>query len=436
MSPARALALTALVIVLGPVSAVAEAPDADAGAATRGSAGTQPGAPPADDWMAGLLAGLRYRSPGGDVHLRLGGRLLYDFAAFHYGKGLTRAPESGWVRDDIVRQARIVVRGLFLDRFELKGEVDFATDDFDSDDITLTDAYLGVRDVPWLGTVRFGHQKNPFSFENAMSRKFMVFMERSLIERLAPSGRDIGLLASNHAFDQRLRWSLGVFRSTARTGREWNEPASYLVDGRLTGLLFWQDDGRSLLHLGASYSHEFAPSGTFTFSLSQRPESFLPASLVATGKVPGIQTVDRLGGELVWVHGPFSLQTEAIGDFVSPEDAPSLQFWGASVMASWFATGEHRVYRRSAGLFGAVHPRRAFAPWRSWKSWGALQLGARFSHIDLNDRDVRGGVQSDVALAANWFLTSWLRVSGNYVFGHVRSEGDVHLLQGRLQFHF
>ena len=102
MTGVRALALSALVIVLGPVSAVADLPEADAGAATRDGAGTQPAAPQEDDWMAGQLARLRYRSPGGKVRLRLGGRLLYDFAAFHYGEGLTRAPESGWARDDIV----------------------------------------------------------------------------------------------------------------------------------------------------------------------------------------------------------------------------------------------------------------------------------------------------------------------------------------------
>jgi phosphate-selective porin OprO/OprP len=283
-----------------------------------------------------------------------------------------------------------------------------------------------------LGTLRFGHQKEPFSLENAASHKYLVFMERSLIEKLAPSERDIGLLAFDTAFDERMRWSVGGFRSTESTGRAWTEPASYLITGRLTGLPCWQDEGRSLLHLGLSYSHQFSPE---TFGVSPTPESFLAQALVDSGSITSVEDVDRIGAELAWVRGPFSVQAEAIGNFVD-RDGPTLRFWGAYVMVSWFVTGEHRGYERSDAAFGVVRPKRDFAPWRSLRDWGAVQLGARYSHVDLDDREVDGGVENDVALAASWFLRAWLRISGNYVFGHVRSQGDVHILQTRFQIEY
>jgi hypothetical protein len=33
-----------------------------------------------------------------------------------------------------------------------------------------------------------------------------------------------------------------------------------------------------------------------------------------------------------------------------------------------------------------------------------VQVAARYSHVDLDDREVHGGIENDVALAANWFL--------------------------------
>lgn len=312
---------------------------------------------------------------------------------------------------------------------ELKTEVDFSPEEGNA----LTDAYLGLRELPWIGTLRFGHQKNPFSLENAMSRKYMVFMERSLIEFLAPSLRDVGLLAFDTALEERLRWSLAGFRSTAPNGRAWEEPDSYLLTGRLTGLPWWRDEGRSLLHVGLSYSHEFSPDTT---RVIQPPESFLAAALVDTGTITSVDGVDRIGGELAWVRGPFSIQAESIGALVHRDVGSTLHFWGAYVMVSWFVTGEHRDYDRSGAVFDVVRPKRDFAPWRSRRDWGAVQLAARYSHVDLDDGEVRGGIEDDVALAANWFLRAWLRISANYVYGHVRSQGDVHILQMRFQIEY
>jgi phosphate-selective porin OprO/OprP len=387
-------------------------------------------APSADPhaWSAGWWPQLRIERQDGEHRLRFGGRLLLDGALIHYGEGLQLAPEVGWTDRGEMRQGRIFFEGLFFRRVELKTEVDFALED-----PTLTDAYLGLRGLGPLGTARFGHHKQPFSFEKQMSRKYLLFMERSLCESIQPELRDIGLSLRSSALGERLRWVLGGYRDTAPTGRDFAQPPNWSLAARLTGLLLWEDEGRRFVHLGASYNHQFRDDPEFR--IQWRPESFVAEPLVDTGTIEGVENIDRVNLDVVWVHGPVSLQAEWNHAFLDRRTGRGdLDFWGVYVQASWFPTGEHRRYNRESGRFGPVVPRENFAPWKG--RWGALQLGARFSHLDLDDKEIHGGIESNVGLAVNWFLFEQLRLSANYIFGHVDGQGEVHILQGRFQIEY
>jgi phosphate-selective porin OprO/OprP len=381
-----------------------------------------------DGWSAEWWPQLRVERQDGEHWLRLGGRLLLDGALIHYGEGLRLAPEFGWTDTGEIRQGRIFVEGLFFRRVELKTEVDFAPKE-----IVLTDAYLGLRGLGPLGTARFGNHKQPFSFEKQMSRKYLVFMERSLSEVLQPSLRDIGFSLRSTALGERLRWLIGGFRDTEATSRAFVQPPNWSLAARATGLPLWEDEGRRLVHLGASYNHQFRDDPTVR--VAWRPESFLAAALVDTGTIDGVEDIDRVGLDAVWVHGPVSLQAEWNHAFLDRKAGRGdLDFWGAYVQASWFPTGEHRRYQRGSGTFGPVIPLEDFAPWKG--QWGAVQLGARFSHLDLDDKDIRGGTESNVGLALNWFLIAQLRLSVNWIYGHLKGEDDVHVLQGRFQIEY
>ena len=57
----------------------------------------------------------------------------------------------------------------------------------------------------------------------------------------------------------------------------------------------------------------------------------------------------------------------------------------------------------------------------------------RYSRLDLDSRDVTGGVLNDFTLGINWFLTRNIRITGNVVFARVRSVGRMVIGQARLQ---
>ena len=79
-------------------------------------------------------------------------------------------------------------------------------------------------------------------------------------------------------------------------------------------------------------------------------------------------------------------------------------------------------------------PQSPFRP--SKRQWGAFQIAARVSTLDLNDSDIRGGQELNFTLGLNWFLLANLRLSANYVHGRVFGQGDVDILQARFQVDF
>jgi phosphate-selective porin OprO/OprP len=114
-----------------------------------------------------------------------------------------------------------------------------------------------------------------------------------------------------------------------------------------------------------------------------------------------------------------------------------MQFGGGYVSASWMLSGESRPYDRTSGTFGRVIPRRAFNPGQG--SWGAWEIAARYSHLDLNSEEVSGGRINMLMLGLNWYLHSHVKCRFNYGFGNVGGrtpEGDLNIFQTRVEVDF
>ena len=99
---------------------------------------------------------------------------------------------------------------------------------------------------------------------------------------------------------------------------------------------------------------------------------------------------------------------------------PDPGFQGWYVQGSWILTGEGRSYNAETANFRPPVPSSPLTA----GGWGAFELTARFSGVDLNFNEmagpgaVRGGRQEVFAAGLNWYQTSRVRFS--LVYDHYR----------------
>ena len=367
-----------------------------------------------NDFRVYWKEGLNFDSINKNFKLKIGGRIQQDWGWFTEDKEI-RDTIGDQVDGAEFRRARISLSGTIYNNIDFKMEYDFAGGGRPS----FTDVFVELKEIPVAGNFRAGHFKEPFSLEELTSSNYITFMERSLPNVFAPA-RNTGMMLHNTLADKRMTWAAGVFRNANDFGdSEGNETTEggYSFSGRLTGLPWYEEEGRKLLHTGIGYSYQNAFENKIQYR--QRPEMGMADRFVDTGAIKA-EAAHLFGPELALVYGPFSLQTEYIFTNVDLEDGGGSdpEFSGFYVYGSYFLTGENRRYSTKSGSFDMVKPKKNF----KWgESLGAIELAARYSELDLADEDISGGRLQDTTVGVNWYLNPNMRIMLNYV----HSEADV-----------
>ncbi|MCP4452568.1 MAG: hypothetical protein GY809_13995, partial [Planctomycetes bacterium] len=333
--------------------------------------------------------GLRFETPDKDFTLKLGGRVMADWTWVSEDAGIKA--DVGEQEDGVeFRRARMYLAGLMYGNVKYKLQVDFAGGDAD-----LKDAYIVLTDLP-LGRLKMGHFKEPFGLEKLTSSKYITFLERVLSS--AGPARNTGFMLYDSVYDERMTWAAGVFKTTDDFGAV-QDDGGYSATGRVTGLPLYRNDGASLIHIGAAFSHR-GPADDST-RLRSSPEAHQLDYFIDTGDLPS-DKVNIMGLESAWVHGPLSLQGEYFHlDLNRTGGTSNAQFSGYYGQVSYFLTGEHRRYKKSAGAFDRVRPNENYG-YRG--GVGAWEVAARYSEIDLNHADVAGGQMNNTTAGLNWYL--------------------------------
>lgn len=323
-----------------------------------------------------------------------------------------------------------------------------------------------MRRFAWLGNVRVGQWKQPFSLEVVSSFRYTTFMERSVLFQAFTPFRHIGIGFYDHADDLEHTWATSFFR----TGQD-QYGGSISTDGgwgtaeRLTWLPFWDEasNGRNYLHLGAGHFFNSPPHDLVNFR--SIPEIYIgengPGAVGTSGQLaPGgfdgtpffVRTGPRLvsqynvfGSELLWVQGPLSVQSEAMLNYVQQSNGTEALLMGAYAQVGYFLTGEHRPYDRKAGAIDRVIPFENFFRVRTEggsnaTGTGAWEVALRWSRIDLDDKDIHGGTMTDWTGALNWYLNAYAKVSFNYIHSgpdfptHGRSDMNAFAFRAQIDF--
>jgi phosphate-selective porin OprO/OprP len=106
--------------------------------------------------------------------------------------------------------------------------------------------------------------------------------------------------------------------------------------------------------------------------------------------------------------------------WVNQIGGPPLFFQGAYGFVSYFLTGENRTYNRRSATIDRVYPFENFFRVRTndgtATGWGAWEVAARWSYIDLTSQNIQGGRLNDATLTLNWHLNPYTRVKWEYIY--------------------
>ncbi len=327
--------------------------------------------------------------------LKFGGRIQADAAFYKDDPGLDMGDGAEF------RRARLFAKGKIGD-FHYKAQYDFA-----GNKTTIKDLYIQYTGLPVH--IKVGNFKEPFSLEELTSSKYITFMERALPNAFAPS-RNIGAAFSGHGDS----WSAaaGVFTNGA-SGTTEGVDSKFDATGRLT-FAPMHESGR-VIHLGAGINYNL-PDSTRTLRFRARPESHITHKrLVDTGSIANVDSILKYGLEAAAVFGPASIQGEYVRTDVSFQNGVTNEpsFSGYYIFGSWFLTGESRPYSVKKGSFGRVHPNHNFQ--LGADGWGAWEVAARFSQMDLEDTGFAGGKEQNITVGLNWYPHPHLRWMLNWV---------------------
>jgi phosphate-selective porin OprO/OprP len=365
--------------------------------------------------------GLRFETPDKDFTLKLGGRIMTDWTWISEDDGIKA--DVGEQEDGVeIRRARIYLEGLIYGNVQYKLQFDFSNADAD-----IKDAYIALPDFP-IAHLKMGHFKEPFGLEELTSSKYITFLERAFSS--VDPARNAGFMLYDSIYDERMTWAAGIFKSTNDYGII-KDDGGYAGTGRVTGLPVYEDNGASLLHLGAAYSHRDPDNNLVR--LRSKPEAHLPDYFLNTGFIPSDE-VDIVGLESAWVSGPLSLQGEyAHMDLDRTDGGSSVEFDLYYGQVSYFLTGEHRRYKKSAGAFTRIKPHKNYG---DEGGIGAWEVAARYSETDLSDGNVTGGEMENITAGLNWYLNPNTRIMWNYIHSDKDNVGEADILMMRLQIDF
>jgi phosphate-selective porin OprO/OprP len=269
-----------------------------------------------------------------------------------------------------------------------------------------------------------GKQKQPFALEMQGLSLLNSQQERILSPFFVT--RSIGMQLSGPLAGDRMTWAVGWFNDWMETGASFSDNANDYV-GRITGLLRESPDNTDYLHLGLGVRRVGPDAGIIR--MSGRPESKVTEKYVDTGEFTADFT-GELSLEAIWNRGPFGISAEHIESRAEAPDSGNPRFSGSYVMLSWTVTGESRRYNRAAGMATGITPTHPY---------GAIELVARYSRVDLKDAAIDGGVLDKMHFGVNWWTSRQWKVGisyGDADLGRAGIYGNTRMLLCRLQWFY
>lgn len=380
--------------------------------------------------------GFAFMSANGNFGVQLKGVLQVDSRTFF--------DDSGIVGNDglLLRRVRPIWQGTVFRDFDFVLMPDFA-----GSTPQLQDAYLNYKFKPEL-QLRAGKLKVPVGLEWLQADQYALLNERALVSDLVPY-RDIGVQLSGDVAGGVFSYAAGVFNGVgdARNSNNSDSEDDKALAGRIFVQPFRNASALSLQGLGFGLGGSYEGiQGTNTSALPATTGGTLPGyatvgqqqffaynpTFVTSGTTRALVAASgdhwRLSPQAYYFYGPFSLLGEyALSDqkvtrtVAPPLVSKHLDHTAWQITGAWVMTGEDAAYAN------VVVPRKAFNPLQG--GWGALQLVARYSELEIDraafplfsDPKTSASGAQEWSVGLNWYLNRNVRVGSS--FSHTTFDG-------------
>ncbi|MBU0719753.1 hypothetical protein KJ877_00265 [bacterium] len=351
-----------------------------------------------------------------DYKYKFGAQFSYD-AAYIY-----EADHSYWDRD--WRRIRVYHKGSFFDE-DLFYEAEYSF----TGDNKYKDIFIGYKDLieplDLSYRIKYGNIKIPFSLESYSSSKYITFMERALTDSFA-TGRKMGgeIVFSKEFEESRLNIFASAFSNSIdeQMNEEANRPGYSM---RWT--YAYKFAKNHLFSVGSALMYQDMKNTEIKFNQASESE-FIREKYVSV-KIQDVDIVRKKNIEVLYINNKYSLQSEYVKTYVDALK-DSYAFQAYYLQGSYFIIGSSRKYKLSSSTLAQIKPNKD----------GALELALRYSHIDLNDKDERGGAQTDYNYGINWYINDELKLMFNYVVAEPKGtdeyDGRLQIVEARALFAF
>ncbi len=362
----------------------------------------------------------------------------------------------------VFRRIRLEMKGDILETMLYRIQLDFNN----PAEPEYKDVYLGFQELPFNQFFIIGNQKRPLGLDHLNSSRNNVFMERPLVvEAFNEDARRVGAAFYGHTDDDSLNWAYGMYtlENSANSGRIIGDSLQLSANARVSGTPWYDSysDGRGYYHWGLAgmLARPDGDDGPADQNQNEgrfrtRDEARTDQRWLDTGRIAGAQWYEILALESMLNLGPFQLTGEYQTTWLQRDNTttgtgPDVHFQGAYLYASYFLTGEHIPIDRQTGTIGRVKPFENFflvdrCDGGCGHGWGAWQVAARFSYLDLTDADILGGVGYESSFAVNWHWTAYSKLQCNLSYSDIQdhrsvggyTDGNAWILGTRLAIEF
>ncbi|MGB4740370.1 MAG: porin [Fuerstiella sp.] len=385
---------------------------------------------------------------------KIGGRIhadYWDFINDNGGVGFLENPVAGDGSDSSVandgsdpddrfafRRIRLEMGGDIKETMLWRTQIDFNK----PDSAEMKDVYIGFRNLPNNQELLIGNQKRPLGLDHLNSSRYNVFTERPfVVEAFNEDARRPGICMYGHTDDLSLNWRYGGYylENIADSGGTLGDQRQMSANFRLAGSPWYDEcsDGRGYFHWGVAGMFAKADGNDNGTDIQRnearfrtRPEARSSSRWLNTGRIAGADWYETLAVEGIFNVGPWQFCGEYMHNFMQRDGFADTQFGGGYIYVNYMLTGEHIPYERKSGTIGRLQPFNDFfllegCECGGCRGWGAWGVAARYSYLDISDKDVLGGVGESATLALNWYWNAYAKVQFNLIYGDIDSRDPV-----------